>query len=119
VGAFAEVSQQPLATPALKISGSIDEWKPGNVAARTLVGFVGGSGFEATVIVSDLESGEEFARLKVNRNSWPLPIGSAANVVQSVELFMQLGARRVAHEMAKAKGLEVVEPETDAAAPAR
>lgn len=119
VGAFSEVSQQALAAPALKISGSIDQWKVGNVAARTLVGFVGGSGFEATVVVSDLESGEELARLRVNRNSWPLPIGSATNVLQSVEFFMQQGARRVAHELAKAKGLEVVEPDAEAAAPAR
>ena len=29
------------AAPALKISGTVDQWQPGNVAALTLVGFVG------------------------------------------------------------------------------
>jgi hypothetical protein len=98
--------------PALKISGNIEEWKAGNVAARTLVGFVGMSEFDATVVFSDLATGEELGRLKVNRNSWPLPIGTAVNVVQSVEFHMHQAARRIAHELAKAKGLAVREPET-------
>lgn len=111
VRAFGEVAMDHAEAPALKISGNIEEWKVGNVAARTLVGFVGMSEFDATVVFSDLATGEELGRLKVNRNSWPLPIGTAVNVVQSVEFHMNQAARRIAHELAKAKGLAVQEPQ--------
>lgn len=93
--------------PALMISGTVDQWQPGNVAARTLVGFMGMSEFDATVVFSDAASGEELGRLKVNRNSWPLPIGSASNVVQSVDFHMHQAAKRIASELAKAKGIAV------------
>jgi hypothetical protein len=103
------------AMPALKISGTVDQWQPGNVAARTLVGFVGISEFDATVIFSDAATGEELGRLAVNRNSWPLPVGSASNVVQSVDFHMHQAAHRIAAELAKAKGVPppppVPEPE--------
>lgn len=115
VGAFAEVLEGEGAGPALKIEGSIDQWEPGNVAARSLVGFVGKSKFDATVIFRDLDSGTELGRLEVNRNSWPLPIGTFTNVVQSVEFHMGLAAKRIAHELAKAKGIEVAEPEGETA----
>jgi hypothetical protein len=98
-------------TPALKVSGTIEQWQVGNIAARTLVGFAGMSEFDATVIFADAASGEELGRLKVNRNSWPLPIGSAANVVQSVDFHMHQAAKRIAAELAKAKGIIVPEPE--------
>lgn len=106
-GAFAEVAQAKMPAPALQITGSIDQWEPGNVAARSLVGFAGKSEFNATVVVSDLETGRELARLVVDRNSWPLPIGASSNVVQSVEFLMHQAARRIAHELAKAKGVEL------------
>jgi len=111
VRAFAEVTVGEGTAPALKISGEITEWQIGNVAARSLVGFVGMSEFDADVVFSDLETGAELGRLKVNRNSWPLPIGTAVNVVQSVEFHMQAAARRIAHELARARGLKVAEPE--------
>jgi hypothetical protein len=111
VRAFDEVLLDDPGAPALKIDGNIEEWQVGNVAARSLVGFVGMSEFDATVVFSDLATGEELGRLKVNRNSWPLPIGTAVNVVQSVEFHMKQAARRIAHELAKAKGLAVSEPE--------
>lgn len=114
VKAFDEVIEKDGEAPALKISGEITQWEVGNVAARTLVGFVGMSKFDADVIFSDLESGKELGRLKVNRNSWPLPIGSAANAVQSVQFHMRAAAKRIAHELAKAKGIEVAEPKADA-----
>ena len=115
--AFASVEAGDTAEPpALKISGTIEQWQTGNIAARTLVGFVGMSEFDATVVFSDAASGEELGRLKVNRNSWPLPIGSATNVVQSVDFHMEQAARRVAAELAKAKGIVLPEPETGAAA---
>jgi hypothetical protein len=115
VGAFDEVMQDGGSGPALRIHGSIDQWEPGNVAARSLVGFVGKSEFDASVVFSDLDSGVELGRLKVNRNSWPLPIGTFTNVVQSVEFHMGLAARRIAHELARAKGIDVPEPEGETA----
>lgn len=105
-------------TPALKVSGTIEQWQVGNIAARTLVGFVGMSEFDATVVFSDLATGEELGRLKVNRNSWPLPIGSASNVVQSVDFHMHQAAKRVAAELAKTKGIIVPETEEATDAPA-
>ena len=112
LGAFETVEAgEPVHSPALRISGTVDQWQPGNVAARTLVGFVGMSEFDATVVFSDAAGGEELGRLKVNRNSWPLPIGSASNVVQSVDFHMHQAAKRIAAELAKAKGLAVPEPE--------
>ena len=115
IGAFEEVLEGEGSGPALKIEGSIDQWEPGNVAARSLVGFVGKSEFDATVIFRDLDSGAELGRLNVNRNSWPLPIGTFTNVVQSVEFHMGLAAKRIAHELAKAKGLAIPEPEGETA----
>ena len=115
IGAFDEVLEGEGAGPALKIEGSIDQWEPGNVAARSLVGFVGKSEFDAIVVFRDLDSGTELGRLKVNRNSWPLPIGTFTNVVQSVEFHMGLAAKRIAHELAKAKGIKVPEPEGETA----
>jgi hypothetical protein len=115
IDAFEEVMEGEGAGPALRISGSIDQWEPGNLAARSLVGFVGKSEFEASVIFSDLDSGTELGRLQVNRNSWPLPIGTWTNVVQSVEFHMGMAAKRIAHELAKAKGIQVAEPEGETA----
>ena len=103
-GAFAEVTQAKMVAPALQITGSVDQWEPGNVAARSLVGFAGKSEFNATVVISDLETGQELARIVVDRNSWPLPIGASTNVVQSVDFLMHQAAKRIAHELAVAKG---------------
>jgi hypothetical protein len=102
-GAFGEVAQAKMLAPALQVTGTVDLWEPGNVAARSLTGFVGKSEFSATVVVSDLETGKELARQVVDRNSWPLPIGASTNVVQTVDYFMHQAARRVAEELAKAK----------------
>lgn len=109
-GAFAEVAQAKMPAPALQITGSIDLWEPGNVAARSLVGFVGKSEFSATVVISDLETNEELGRIVADRNSWPLPIAASTNVVQSVDFLMNQAAKRVATELAKAKGVEVADP---------
>lgn len=109
-GAFAEVAQAKMAAPALQVTGTVDLWEPGNVAARSLVGFVGKSEFSATVIFSDLETGAELGRVVSDRNSWPLPIGASTNVVQSVDFLMKQAAKRVAAELAKAKGVAASEP---------
>lgn len=102
-GAFSEVAQGKMPAPALQVTGTVDLWEPGNVAARSLTGFIGKSEFSATVVVSDLETGREIARQVVDRNSWPLPIGASTNIVQTVDYFMHQAARRVADELAKAK----------------
>ena len=102
-GAFAEVAQGKMPAPALQVTGTVDLWEPGNIAARSLTGFIGKSEFSATIVVSDLETGREMARQVVDRNSWPLPIGASTNVVQTVDYFMHQAARRVASELAKAK----------------
>lgn len=104
-GAFAEVARAKMPAPALQITGSIDLWEPGNIAARSLVGFAGKSQFNATIVISDLESGTELGRIIVDRNSWPLPIGASTNVVQTVEFLMNQAAKRVATELAEAKGI--------------
>ncbi|HEX5693585.1 MAG TPA: DUF4410 domain-containing protein, partial [Arenimonas sp.] len=104
-GAFAEVARAKMPVPALQITGSIDLWEPGNIAARSLVGFAGKSQFNATIVISDLESGTELGRIIVDRNSWPLPIGASTNVVQTVEFLMSQAAKRVATELAEAKGI--------------
>ena len=102
-GAFSEVAQAKLVAPALQVTGTVDLWEPGNVAARVVTGFIGKSEFSATVVVSDLETGRELARQVIDRNSWPLPIGASTNVVQSVDYFMHQAAKRVAEELAKAR----------------
>lgn len=102
-GAFSEVAQAKMVAPALQVTGTVDLWEPGNVAARAITGFIGKSEFSATVVVSDLETGKELARQVVDRNSWPLPIGASTNIVQTVDYFMHQAARRVADELAKAK----------------
>ena len=105
-GAFSEVARAKMPAPALQITGTIDLWEPGNVAARSLVGFVGKSEFNATIVIGDLETGTELGRIVVDRNSWPLPIAASTNVVQSVEFLMHQAAKRVAAELAEAKGVK-------------
>lgn len=115
-GAFAEVARAKMPAPALQITGTVDLWEPGNIAARSLVGFAGKSEFNATVVISDLESGTELGRIVADRNSWPLPIGASTNVVQTVEFLMHQVAKRVATELAEAKGIKLAEDGTPAPA---
>lgn len=103
--AFANVSRTAPPGKSLRVEGSVDLWEPGNVAARALTGFAGKSEFNATVLVVDAASGEELARLKVDRNSWPLPIGASTTIVQTVDFFKNQAAKRIADELAKAKGV--------------
>jgi hypothetical protein len=109
--AFRAVRLDDGQAPALKITGRIERWRVGNVAARSLLGFVGMSEFDATVVFSDLASGAELGRLVVDRNSWPLPIGTAFNLVQSVEFHMAKAARRIARELIRIREAEAAAPE--------
>lgn len=105
--AFDEVSRAELEGTALRVSGTITRYEEGNVAARMVTGFVGQAHFEATVTVSDRESGEVLGNFIIDRNSWPLPIGASSNVVQTVEFFAREQARNVSSELIKAKGGKV------------
>ena len=106
-GAFATVSRTPLEGSSLVVTGSVDVWEPGNVAARVVTGFIGQSQFAATVEFRDSQTNQLLGTVKGDRNSWPLPIGASSTVVQTVTFFMKEAARKVASELAKAKGIEI------------
>lgn len=98
------VSREPIDGPALRVSGTITRYEEGNVAARMVSGFVGQAHFEAEVIVSDNSDDRVLGSFKVDRNSWPLPIGASTNAVQNTGTFMSGAANRIADELAKARG---------------
>ena len=102
--AFDEVSRQPLEGSALRVSGTIERYEEGNVVARMATGFVGQAHFEATVTVADNATGEVLGTFRIDRNSWPLPIGASTNAVQNVGMFMSGAAKRIADELAVARG---------------
>lgn len=102
--AFDEVSRAALEGSALRVTGTITRYEEGNIAARMVTGFVGQAHFEATVTVSDRESGEVLGNFVIDRNSWPLPIGASSNAVQNVGMFMSGAAKRIADELAVARG---------------
>ena len=106
-GAFTTVSRTPVPGSSLVVTGSVDIWEPGNVAARVVTGFIGKSEFAATVEFRDSATNELLGTVKGDRNSWPLPIGASSTVVQTVGFFMKEAARNVASERAKAKGIEL------------
>jgi hypothetical protein len=106
-GAFADVARasahDAVDPDALRIGGTITRYDAGNVAARAAVGFLGQTHFEADVVFGTPD-GRELGRIRVDHNSWPLPVGSAGSVVQTPGFFMSLAAMKVADELAIAKG---------------
>lgn len=105
-GEFGEVSRQPAAADALRISGDITRYDEGNIVARGLTGFAGQTHFEAVVIITDAASGREIARVEVDRNSWPLPVGASASTLQTTNFFMENAAKKVADELLAARKRE-------------
>ena len=103
-GQHALVSREPLPDPALRVTGTITRYDEGNVAARMVSGFVGQAHFEADVVVSDNQDGRVLGTFKVDRNSWPLPIGASTNAVQNTGTFMSGAAKRIGEDLAKARG---------------
>jgi hypothetical protein len=101
--AFSAVSRKPLDGKFLVVTGSVDVWEPGNIAARALTGYIGQSQFASTIKVLDGQTGEELARLNGDRNSWPLPIGASTTILQTVDFFMNEAADHIASELAAAK----------------
>jgi hypothetical protein len=102
-GAFAEVSREPGTRPALRVGGDITRYDEGNIVARGLTGFAGQTHFEVNVDVADAESGKSLSSLKIDRNSWPLPVGASLSTLQTTEFFMNEGAKRIAAELAAKK----------------
>lgn len=103
-GKHSVVSREPLAEPALRVTGTITRYDEGNVAARMVSGFVGQAHFEADVVISDNQDGRVLGSFKVDRNSWPLPIGASTNAVQNTGTFMSGAAKRIGEDLAKARG---------------
>ena len=101
--AFAEVTREPGARPALRVGGDITRYDEGNIVARGLTGFAGQTHLEATVEVTDADSGRSLASLKVDRNSWPLPVGASLSTLQTTEFFMNNAAKKIAAELAAKK----------------
>ena len=87
----------------LAVTGTVDVWEPGNVAARALTGFIGKSQFASTIQLRDGQTAEELARINGDRNSWPLPVGASTTIVQTVDFFMNEAASHVALQLAEAK----------------
>jgi hypothetical protein len=102
-GAFAEVTRAPGTRPALRVAGLLTRFDPGNIVARGLTGFAGQTHLEATVEVTDADSGRNLASLKVDRNSWPLPVGASLSTLQTTEFFMNNAAKKIAAELAAKK----------------
>jgi hypothetical protein len=101
--AFAEVTREPGARPALRVGGDITRYDEGNIVARGLTGFAGQTHFEVNVDVADAESGKSLSTLKIDRNSWPLPVGASLSTLQTTEFFMNEGAKKIAAELAAKK----------------
>jgi hypothetical protein len=102
-GAFQEVSRQPGDAPALRVTGDISRYDKGSIVARGLTGFVGRTHFDATVTVADARSGRVLTTLKIDRNSWPLPIGASLSTLQTTNFFMNEAAKKIAEELAAKK----------------
>ena len=98
-GSFDKVSRQSLAGGALRVSGDITRYDEGNLVARGLTGFAGQTHFEAVVTIVDAASGRQIARIDVDRNSWPLPVGASASTLQTTNFFMNGAAKKVADEL--------------------
>ena len=104
---FKTVSRTALAGKVLIVTGTINVWEPGNVAARALTGFIGQSQFASTIRLLDGATGEELARINGDRNSWPLPIGASTTILQTVTYFMNEAASNFARELAARKGMDL------------
>ena len=103
---FKTVSRTALPGKVLIVTGTIDVWEPGNVAARALTGFIGQSQFASTIRLLDGATGEELARINGDRNSWPLPIGASTTILQTVHFFMNEAASNFARALAARKGID-------------
>jgi len=98
-GAFTEVTRTAGADKALRLSGVITRYDEGNIVARGLTGFAGQTHLEADVSAADAGSGKVLATMKVDRNSWPLPVGASLSTLQTTGFFMNEAAKKIAAEL--------------------
>ena len=102
-GAFTEVTRTAGADKALRLTGVITRYDEGNIVARGLTGFAGQTHFEADVSAADARSGKVLATMKVDRNSWPLPVGASMSTLQTTGFFMNEAAKKIASELVAKK----------------
>ena len=99
---FSVVSRKKDKSRAIVIDGKVTNYDKGNVVAKMLIGFTAGnSNFDATVNISDNQTGKKLGTILVDKNSWAL--GGALAVAQTVETLMQSAASSIAEELGKAK----------------
>lgn len=90
------------AAGTLVVSGNITRCVEGNPSLRFWIGMGAGSSyFDALVLVSDADTGQQLGQFEVDKNSWALGGGLAAD--QTVQKFMEAAAKHVAAELSKAK----------------
>jgi len=98
---FEKVLRTPIQEEALVISGLISRSVDGNPALRFWIGMGAGSSyFDAQVKFKEGVNGKDIAIMIVDKNSWVLGGGLAAG--QTVEVFMNEAARKIAQELEKA-----------------
>lgn len=89
---------------ALYLDGDITRFATGNKALRVLVGFGSGKvAFDAVARVRDGQTQQVLGTVVVDKNSFPT--GGILALPQTTEGFMKSGARRIAGEMALARGI--------------
>ena len=101
--AFEKVSRTNTPLPgSLVVSGDITRLTEGSASLRLWVGMGAGSSyFDATVNFADGDTGQKLGEILVDKNSWGL--GGALASAQTVEVFMQQAAKKVAGQVAQAK----------------
>jgi hypothetical protein len=101
-GVYAEVVRGPAEGKALIVSGRITRYVEGNAALRFFIGLGAGSSyFDASVDLTDAETGKVLGRVVVDKNSWALGGGIAAG--QSVDHFMKGAADKIAAQLREAR----------------
>lgn len=99
---FASVKRENVPGKAVVVSGKITEYEDGNAALRLLVGMgAGSSHFDAVVTISDNQTGRKLGNIDVDKHSWALGGGVAAN--QTAQTHMYAAADSIADELRKGK----------------
>lgn len=101
--AFDKVNRVDKAEPgALVVGGDITRCVEGSSSMRFWIGMGAGSSyFDALVLLSDADTGQQLGQIVVDKNSWALGGGIASG--QTVQSFMQGAAVKIADQVSKAK----------------
>ena len=101
-GAFSQVTRETSPGKALVISGRVTRMTEGSSALRFWVGMGAGSSyFDASVRLTDAETGNVLGGATTDNNSWPL--GGALAAGQTVRGFMELSAGKIATRLRDGK----------------